>query len=81
MDFDKQSASDMIATLSTGRVRINNIMRPNTYIVVKGDSLYKIALKLYGNGDRWVDLYEMNMSVLSHPCLLKAGMVLTLQGG
>lgn len=78
MDFSNQSTTDRIATLSTGKVRINNKLAPNTYTVIKGDSLYKIALKIYGNGERWPEIYEKNTTILSHPGLLKAGMVLTL---
>lgn len=31
-----------------------------TYKVVKGDSLFKIAVKMYKDGTRWKDIYEAN---------------------
>ncbi|MDD3029892.1 MAG: LysM peptidoglycan-binding domain-containing protein [Alphaproteobacteria bacterium] len=77
MAFNTSSA-DMVATLATGRVRINNTVTPNTYTVVKGDSLYKIARRLYGNGERWSDIYNANTALLSHPGLIREGMVLNL---
>ena len=70
--------SDMIVTLATGKSRVNNTITPKTYTVQKGDSLYKIARKMYGDGALWSDLYDRNTSTLKHPCLLKEGMVLYL---
>ena len=43
-----------------------------------GDSLYKIARKMYGDGALWQELYDRNTATLKHPCLLAAGMVLYL---
>ena len=70
--------SDMIVTLSTGKVRVNNTIMPKTYTVIKGDSLYKIARKMYGNGAKWKDLYDKNSAMLQHPLLLAEGTVLFL---
>lgn len=50
-----------------------------TYTVQNGDSLYKIAKKLYGNGQKSDDLYEANKQVIGPDSTrLKVGMVLTL---
>ena len=70
--------SDLIVTLATGKTRVNNTIMPKTYVVQKGDSLYKIARKVYGDGAMWQDLYDRNTAVLKHPCLLTEGMVLYL---
>lgn len=70
--------SDMIVTLATGKTRVNNTITPNTYTVQPGDSLYKIARKMYGDGALWQELYDRNTATLKHPCLLSAGMVLYL---
>ena len=51
-----------------------------TYVVVKGDSLWKIALKQYGDGARWPEIYAMNRSVIGgNPDHIDIGMVLTLK--
>ena len=70
--------ADMIAMISTGKVRVNNTILPKTYTVQKGDTLYKIARRMYGDGDMWQILYEKNVERLSHPLLVAAGMVLYL---
>lgn len=71
-------AEDMVVTLSTGKVRVNNKIMPKTYTVKKGDTLYKIARKMYGDGALWGTLYEKNTVTLKHPRLLAAGMILYL---
>ncbi len=43
------------------------------YIIQKNDSLWKIAQKELGNGNRWKYLYEMNKDVIKNPNKLKAG--------
>lgn len=70
--------NDMIITLATGKVRVNNSVLPRTYTVKKGDSLYKIARRFYGDGALWPTLYEKNAATLSNPCLVPLGTVLYL---
>jgi nucleoid-associated protein YgaU len=49
------------------------------YVVQEGDSLYKIATRLYGKPDRADELFEANRAVIgSNPAKLKIGMVLKL---
>jgi nucleoid-associated protein YgaU len=48
------------------------------YEVQKGDSLYTIAAKHYGNANRWKDIWEVNKDQLPKPESLKIGMRLTL---
>lgn len=43
------------------------------YVIQKNDSLWKIAQKELGNGNRWKYLYEQNKSVIKDPNKLKAG--------
>lgn len=49
-----------------------------TYTVVKGDTLWKIAKKFYGDGSFWQKIYEDNKSVISNPNRIYAGQVLTI---
>jgi nucleoid-associated protein YgaU len=50
-----------------------------TYVVQKDDNLYKITRKLYGNGDKQEQLYEINKQTIgADSTKLKPGMVLKL---
>jgi len=47
-----------------------------TYTVVKGDNLWKIAVRAYGDGYKWVEIARENK--LANPNLIHAGNVLRL---
>lgn len=50
-----------------------------TYTVAKGDSLWKIAQKVYGKGSDYTKLYEANKSTIgSNPNLIYPGQVFTI---
>ena len=66
----------VFATIFGGRTRVNNMYPQKTYTVVKGDTIYKIARKVYGDGAQWQTLLDRNESVVSNPCLIRPGMVL-----
>jgi nucleoid-associated protein YgaU len=38
-----------------------------TYVVVSGDSLSKIAKRFYGSGNAWKQIFEANTDVLKDP--------------
>ncbi len=72
---------------STDTAKTNNDAKPamqnadpkqETYTVVAGDSLWKIAEKVYGNGKKWNAIYEANRKVLPKPDALKTGMKLII---
>lgn len=48
----------------------------DTVTVAKNETLFKIAKRVYGNGGRYLDLYEANKDVLPNPDLIKVGQVL-----
>jgi ELWxxDGT repeat protein len=43
-----------------------------------GDSLWKIAKKVYGNGNLWTKIHEANKDQIPNPDLIHPGQVLTL---
>lgn len=49
-----------------------------TYVVVDGDSLWKIAVKVYGNGKKWTVLFDANKGMLKSQDLIYAGQVLVV---
>lgn len=54
------------------------VVAAKTYTVAKGDSLSKIAKHLYGNANRWRDIFEANRDQLDNPDLIQPGQVLKL---
>lgn len=52
-----------------------------TYTVVKGDCLWKIAQKFYGSGSQYTKIYEANKGTIGgNPNLIYPGQVLTIPG-
>lgn len=49
-----------------------------TYTVVKGDSLWSIAKKMYGNGAKYTTIFEANKDKIKNPSLIYVGQVLTI---
>jgi len=53
-----------------------------TYMVQPGDTLYAIARKTLGDGNRWPEIYELNRGVVgSNPNVIQSGMILRLPDG
>ena len=51
----------------------------DSYTVVSGDSLSKIAKNHYGDAAKWHQIYEANKAVIgNNPDLIEVGQVLTL---
>ena len=49
-----------------------------TYTVVKGDSLSKIAKRVYGDAKQWRRIYEANRGQIENPDLIFPGQNLTI---
>jgi nucleoid-associated protein YgaU len=49
-----------------------------TYEVQKGDSLWKIAKHVYGDGNKWTLIAEANVETVPNPDRIKPGQVLTI---
>ena len=48
-------------------------VRVEIYEIQKGDSLWKIAQKFYGDGNKWKKIYEDNKEVIKDPDLIYPG--------
>ncbi|MDE6909068.1 MAG: LysM peptidoglycan-binding domain-containing protein [Lachnospiraceae bacterium] len=76
--FDTQRAQ---ASVETERETTNapDQNTPQTYTVVKGDCLWTIAKKFYGNGSKYTVIYDANRSVIGgNPNLIYPGQVLNI---
>jgi nucleoid-associated protein YgaU len=48
------------------------------HTVAEGDTLYGLAERYYGDGERFIDLYRSNRDVLKRPDQLEVGTVLVI---
>jgi nucleoid-associated protein YgaU len=74
--------------LTIPRVAVKTVEKPQTaspaaitagsYTVQKGDSLWQIAVRAYGDGFQWTKIYEANRKQIARPNVIEAGMVLQL---
>ena len=51
---------------------------PATYVVQKGDSLSKIAKRVYGNANDWRRIFEANRDSVENPDLIFPGQTLKI---
>jgi nucleoid-associated protein YgaU len=66
----------------------NNLIAPDhdpsqpsgIHIVVAGDTLWKIAATVYGDGNRYNEIFEANRPLLSHPDKIYPGQRLRIPG-
>lgn len=55
-----------------------NAPSAQSYTVVKGDCLWNIAKKYYGNGSKYTEIYNANQDKIKNPNLIYPGQVLTI---
>lgn len=56
----------------------DNAPAAKSYTVVKGDCLWNIAKKFYGNGSKYTTIYNANQGKIKNPNLIYPGQVLTI---
>lgn len=65
-------------TTQTPRPAEKESKYPFKYTVVKGDNLWSIARKLYGDENKWKVIYEANRDKIKKPSLIVTGWVLII---
>jgi len=70
----KPTVTKEVTTVTTSQT--TSAIAGDSYTVVKGDSLWKIAVRAYGDGYKWVEIAKANKLV--NPNLIHAGNVLVL---
>lgn len=56
----------------------SNAASDQSYTVVAGDSLSKIAKKFYGNANEWRRIFEANKDTIKNPDLIHPGQALRI---
>lgn len=74
----KEVGTTTVQSTSTSRKRVDTQATPTTYTVKSGDSLWKIAQKIYKNGSLWPKIYEANRDKIKNPDLIYPGWVLKI---
>ncbi len=70
-DDKKPDFSNVVGGSSSSAPKAENVDR--TYTVVAGDSLSKIAKKLYGDASKWRVIFEANTDIIKNPDLIHPG--------
>lgn len=56
----------------------NKIDQGSDYKVVRNDNLWKIAVRAYGDGYKWVNIWQENKAIIPHAGLLEIGMTIKI---
>lgn len=70
------SPREPTSTKKVATISGNQTISSSTYTVVKGDSLWSVAVRAYGDGYKWTSISQANKLV--HPNIIHIGNVLVL---
>jgi tetratricopeptide (TPR) repeat protein len=70
------AATSSAANAPVPAVAVAMTMEP--YVVVSGDTLSRIAAKVYGDSQRWQEIYDANRAVLPKPQSIRVGQTLQI---
>lgn len=65
-------------TQPASAINNNPPVPPRVYVVESGDTLSKISLKVYGNPNRWNEIFQANRDQMANANSLKIGMTLKI---
>lgn len=63
---------------SSARDEVKTTPKMNTYTVVSGDSLSRIARKMYGDASKWPLIYNANINIIKNKDLIYVGQVFVI---
>lgn len=73
---DAPGVARTVSARTTTRIEMTGMGRQHT--VQEGDTLFTIAKQYYGDGDKFIDVYRANRSVVRNPDQLTPGTVLAI---
>ena len=69
---------EIVITTSATNIDTNNKIDQGDYKVVRNDSLWKIAVRAYGDGYKWTNIWQENKAVIRNPSLLEIGITIKI---
>jgi len=75
---DTESRAPGVVSGGSSQLTSKDEQTLQTYTVVKGDSLSKIAKRVYGKASLWPKIYEANRDQIKDPDLIFPGQLLRL---
>lgn len=67
-----------VTAVASGETAADSLLSATSYTVQRGDHLWSIALRAYGDGYKWSGIYEANKEKIANPDEIEIGMELTL---
>jgi nucleoid-associated protein YgaU len=77
-DFSNVRSGGSSTAPAAPQPTVTTIGAGKTYVVVKGDSLSKIAKREYGDANKWRTIHEANKDLVSDPDLIYPGQELKI---
>ena len=65
-----------VAEKKPGTIVTKQVDSGKTIMVLKGESLYKISQRVYGNGEHYILLYKANRDIIINPDVIQIGQIL-----
>ncbi|MDU5011393.1 LysM domain-containing protein [Clostridium sporogenes] len=75
---NKKDSNKKAVKTSNKPPRPSNTNKPKTHTVSKNDTLWHIAKKYLGDGNKWPQIYNLNKDKIKNPNLIYTGQVLRL---
>jgi nucleoid-associated protein YgaU len=66
--------------MGSAAIRAREESKTMKYVVKSGDTLSKIARELYGDANRWREIYEANKERIESPNVIRPGWELIIPG-
>lgn len=77
-DKKDKSSNKKVVEKKINKQNKSNTKKPKTYIVRKGDNLYALAKRFYGDGSKYTKIYYANRNIIKNPALIYPNMKLKI---
>ncbi|SHE62363.1 LysM peptidoglycan-binding domain-containing protein [Clostridium fallax] len=75
---NNSSNNSVVTKITNNNIRQSSPQTPKIHTVVEGDTLWHLAKKYLGNGNRWPEIYNINKDKIKNPNIIYNGQVLKI---